>query len=139
MSRLAVSNLIAQPWSEHKALPVSQPSFQFTFQTENHVPFRAPMIGLVSRRILDHAHADITKVMGSPNGNAGISRMLRRRGLAPIGDRKRGIRHSHGFSIRTLRLSASLASGRKSSVARRRISEMTKRRWAARRKAAKKA
>ncbi len=62
----AVRNLIAHPFREHKAAAVAKLRFEFAGETEENVPFLAPMICEVAGRVLDHPHANRPEVASAP-------------------------------------------------------------------------
>src|SRR5665213_3721392 len=68
----AVGDLVAHAGFEREGAPVFQIGRQFAIDAEKDMPLLAPMIGDVTGRIVDHAHADIAEVSRPPRRYAGI-------------------------------------------------------------------
>jgi hypothetical protein len=68
----------------------------FALEAQQHVPLAAPVVGRVSRRVLDHAHADRAAMLRAPQGDARFARMLGRRDRAPVDRAKGNVVHLHG-------------------------------------------
>jgi hypothetical protein len=63
MRWLAIPNVIAHPRLKRKTSAVSQARFQFAFKAQKHMSLGAPVIRLVTRRVLDQAHANLAKIL----------------------------------------------------------------------------
>ena len=88
MRRVTITDVIAHSRLENKSPAISQASFQLPFKTQKHMSFGAPVIRLVPRRVLDHAHANRAKILGPPQRNSRIARMFGYRNFAPVGSRE---------------------------------------------------
>ena len=71
-----VSHLITHPGFEDKGAAVGQFGMEFTLDAQQDMPLDAPMIGDLARRIIDHAHPEIAKLAGTPQGMAALARVL---------------------------------------------------------------
>jgi hypothetical protein len=91
----AVGNLIALARSQSEAVAIGQCGFDFTLETQNHVPLGTPMIGRVSSRIFHHPNPNLADVLGSPERHTSFAGMLRRSHLCPIRNRQRKSGHLH--------------------------------------------
>jgi hypothetical protein len=84
--RIAVADLIALALLQDESLPIAQLDIQHTAEAEHHVALRAPVIGEVTGRVLDHAHPDFAEVPGSPKRKSRLAGMLRGRDPGPVRD-----------------------------------------------------
>src|SRR5690242_4044928 len=83
-----IRNLVAHSGPECEAAPVLQLGLQLTCDTQEHVSLRAPVVGKVTRRVLDHPYPDGTELLSPPIGHALFAGLLGRLNRAPIGDGK---------------------------------------------------
>ncbi len=95
MTWLAVTHVIAHPGLQSKRPPIGQPRLQFPIQAQQYMPLRAPVIRLVIRRILHHAHANLSKHLRPPQRFTAVARVLGHRYLAPVSRRERRLSHFH--------------------------------------------
>ena len=65
-----VADLIARTWFKYKVASVFQLGMKLAVETEQYMPLRAPMIGQISRTVLDHPYPDIAELAGFPVSNA---------------------------------------------------------------------
>ena len=91
----AVGNLIAHAWRENIFSAVFELGMELTFQTQEDVAFRAPVIRKITRRIFNHAHAQSPKHTGLPISDALLARMLGLVNLGPIGNAEAKIIYLH--------------------------------------------
>jgi hypothetical protein len=70
-----VGDLIAHAWFENELPTVLELGVQLALETQENVPFHAPVVSQVTRRILDHADADAAEVLGTPVGDACLTFM----------------------------------------------------------------
>src|ERR1700676_2058897 len=103
MRWVAIPDVIAHPRLKCKNPSVSQARFQLAFKTQKHMSLGAPVIRLVPRRILDHAHANLAKILGSPSRLASITTMFGYRNSAPVRRRESRGSHFHVPSIAAIR------------------------------------
>jgi hypothetical protein len=61
-----IGDLIAHAGFENKLATVFELSVQLAGETEENVSLDAPMVSQVTWRVLDHADADVPKVLGAP-------------------------------------------------------------------------
>jgi hypothetical protein len=99
MRRITIPDVIAHPRRKCKSPPISQTRFQFPLKTQKHVSLCAPVIRLIPRRILDHAHANLAKFLRPPQRNSRIPGMFGYRNPTPIGYRESTGSHFHVPSI----------------------------------------
>src|ERR1700686_984051 len=100
---VAVSDVVAHPRLQRKSPAISQARFQFAFEAQKHVSLGAPMIRLVSRRILNHAHANLAEILRPPQRLPSIASMFGYWNFTPVGSRESRGRHFHVPSIAALR------------------------------------
>jgi hypothetical protein len=62
----AIRDLIAHARRECEHAAVSQCGAEFAFETQQYMPFLAPVIGEITRRVLDHPHAEFAEPLGAP-------------------------------------------------------------------------
>jgi hypothetical protein len=65
MRLIVVGDLIAHAGPEAKRAAISQFGVQLAFEAQEDMPFHAPVIGQVSRGVLNHAHTDAAEIAGS--------------------------------------------------------------------------
>src|SRR5258708_7789545 len=73
MLAVVVRHLIAHAGRQLERAPVLQVRHQLAVDAENDVALGAPVIGDVTRRIVDEAHPDVAELPGPPGGNAGVA------------------------------------------------------------------
>src|ERR1700681_1590771 len=95
MRWVAISDVIAHPRLQCKSPAVSQACFQFAFKAQKHMSLRAPVIRLVPRRVLDHAHTNLAKILRPPQRLSRITSMFGYRNFTPIGCRESRGGHFH--------------------------------------------
>ena len=62
----AIGDLVAHAGLEDVVSSILQLRGQFALNAEENVALVAPMVGLVARRILQQAHADVAELAGPP-------------------------------------------------------------------------
>ena len=78
---------------------VGEDGFQFSLQTKDYMPFRAPVICRISGRVFHHPDWYFSEGLRSPQRHAILARMLRRRHLSPVGGDEGKPTHLHQWSI----------------------------------------
>ena len=73
-----IRDLIAHAGAELKATAIVELGLESASETEENVPFLAPMVGAVARRVLNHPDANRTEFAGTPAGSAGFAGILNR-------------------------------------------------------------
>src|ERR1700722_4128128 len=68
-------------------------------QAQQHMALLTPVIRQVPRRILDHTHANVTKIQRPPVGDTGLAWVRCRLYFRPVRDREWKSWDSHSFSI----------------------------------------
>jgi hypothetical protein len=96
---LAVAHVIALSGFEAKAGAVFQLDVESAGEAEQDVSLAAPVVGEVSGRVFDHAHAEVAVLFGAPGGVSCIAGMLGRGDLGPVGDGHGSEGHVHGKSV----------------------------------------
>ena len=86
-----VGHLVTHAGFEHEAASVGEFGVQLSFDAEQDVPLRAPVIGEVAGRILDHANAEGTELAGAPECLAAFAPMFGRRDRGPVGRSERDV------------------------------------------------
>lgn len=76
MWRIAIADVIALSGLKGELFAISQLDINLAAKTKNHVILRAPVIGNVAGRVLNHAHADVAKAPGLPKSKSGLAGML---------------------------------------------------------------
>jgi len=71
-----VCNLITHPWLQRKTAAVLELGMQLARGTQNNVSLRTPMIGDVTGRVIDHAHANCSELLSAPISNASPAGVL---------------------------------------------------------------
>jgi hypothetical protein len=99
MRRFAVRNLTTHAGSQCKTSAIGKRGLEFALHTKHYVPFGTPMIGGIAGRVFDHPHANLARILGSPEGGAGLTGMFGRRDLSPVRNRMRKAGHLHETSI----------------------------------------
>lgn len=94
-----VGDLVGDARSQSKPASILQFRVEFPLKAEQHVPFRAPVVREVTRRIFNHAYADRTKVLSSPISHARFTRVFCQFDLCPVGNNKRKIRDLHSLRL----------------------------------------
>ena len=101
MAWLTIRSLVTLARLQRKPPSIRDLGFQHAFQAKNYVPFRAPVIGLVARRVFHHPHADFGEVLRSPKCRARFAGVFGWRDRAPVGGGESESVHLHGGSIVT--------------------------------------
>src|SRR5450755_1699865 len=99
MRRFAVRNLVTHAGSQFKTSAIGKRGLEFAPHTKHYVSFGTPMIGGIAGRVFDHPHANLARILGSPEGGAGLTGMFGRRDLSPVRNRMRKAGHLHETSI----------------------------------------
>src|SRR5690348_15982455 len=92
-----VGNLIAHAWPKHERAAVGELGVQLAFEAEKDVPFDAPVILAITRRILDHAHADIAERLRAPVRDTLFAGVLGWFDAGPVGGAERDGGDVHGI------------------------------------------
>src|SRR5471030_889033 len=91
-----IAHLVTHPGREGELAAVFQLRVQLPFQTQQHMPAPAPMIGQVTGRVFDHAHTGGAEVARAPQGIAGDAWVQFRFEGGPVGGGKRDGGQFHG-------------------------------------------
>src|SRR5690242_12371314 len=79
-----VRHVVAHARAQREAAAIREPRFELAFEAQQEVPLRAPVIGRVSRGVLEHAHAHVTEAARAPARLASDARMRGGFHLAPV-------------------------------------------------------
>lgn len=81
----AVGDLVAHARRKDEAAPIRKLGVQFAFQAQQDMALAAPVVGQITRGVLDHAHADGAKLAGAPVSAAGFAWMQGGFNSRPVG------------------------------------------------------
>lgn len=98
--RIAVADVIALVGPQREALSILQFHFERSGEAIENVSLGAPVVGAISGGVLDDAHANIGKILRSPQGKSCVATVTSGFEAGPVGDGHRQRRHFHGESIR---------------------------------------
>lgn len=99
MRLCAVRDLIAHAGRKLIDASIGKLGAQVPTQAQHDVPLLTPMVSGIVGRVFDHAHAERAEMPRAPGGNAGVTGVLRRCDLRPIGDPERNIGELHAGQI----------------------------------------
>lgn len=83
-----IRDLVAHSRCQCEFSAVFEFSDEFALDAQQDVAFDAPVIGEITRRVLDHAHPDIAKMPGTPVSQAGFTLVLGGFNQRPVGGAK---------------------------------------------------
>lgn len=89
---------------QHKFLAIFEPDGEFSFQDEQDMTSRAPMVRLEAGRVFDHANPNIPCFKCATERCACLAPVFDRGKLAPIGDCKHEALDIHDRHIRKSRI-----------------------------------
>src|SRR5687768_9837518 len=89
MGEIAVGDLVALALLQDHSPAVGQLGVQFAIEHQQHMALLAPVVGQVTRRVLDDAHPDVVESARAPVGLAGLAGMLGALHAFPVGRAKR--------------------------------------------------
>ena len=92
----AVGHVVAHAGSQRESSTVGEFGLEFTFEAEQEMTFRAPMVRKVPGGVFEHAHAYVAEVPRAPMGNAGFACVFCPIHGAPVDDAERQVRDLHG-------------------------------------------
>ena len=95
MAGLAIGCLISFAGFQGEMFSVCQSGLQFSLQTEDYMPFLAPVISRISGGVFDHPDSYFSEGLGSPHRYAIFAEMLGRRDLSPVGGDEGEATHHH--------------------------------------------
>jgi hypothetical protein len=101
-----VRNLVAHAGSQREPAPVRELGLELALDAEEDVALHAPMVREVSRGVLDDAHADAPEGSRPPVRAPGLTFVLGRLDLAPVGRTEWNARHVHDWLLREMRFRA---------------------------------
>lgn len=84
MGWVTITNLVGLPFLEAQTRSVSHFNVEKATQTQNDVPLGTPVIRHISRRVLDHSHADIAECAGPGAHPSSFTGKLRKSDLRPV-------------------------------------------------------
>jgi len=90
-----VRDLIAHAGSKLNAATIAQFGVESAGETQENVPFLAPMVRAVIGRVLHHANPNRAELACAPVRRAGFTGMLRRGDRRPVGDTKWDVSDLH--------------------------------------------
>lgn len=90
-----VRHLIAHARRQAKRSAIRQPGFEFPGDTEQNMTLVTPVIGLISRRVLNQAHPDRAELPGTPSRHADLTRVLGGLDFFPVSNPKWNVVQMH--------------------------------------------
>ena len=90
-----VSDLVAHAGFQGELSAVLKFGDEFPFKAKQDVAFRAPMVGQITSRILDHANPDGAELASAPQGRTGFAFVHCWLDLRPVCDAKGNVRDIH--------------------------------------------
>src|SRR5688572_16922810 len=97
-----VGDLVTHAGAEHELASVLQLGVQLAFDAEQDVSLAAPVVRDITRRVLDHAHADAAEIASPPVCSTSITRVRRRLDRRPVRGAEWNVIHLHPASIPSL-------------------------------------
>lgn len=94
-----VRDLIAHAGFQGELSSVLKFGDQLSFQAKQDVAFRAPMVGKITCRVLDHANPDGAELASAPQGCTGFALLFCRFDQRPVGGAKGNVSDNH-WSLR---------------------------------------
>ena len=73
-----IGDLVTHPGLEHKGPSIRQLGMQLAFEAEQNMSFDAPVIGQITRRVLDHAYTNLATAGGAPVSHTALPAMFNR-------------------------------------------------------------
>ncbi len=92
---IAVADLITLVGTQREAAAILELDFERAREAEEHMPFGAPVVGTVSRRVLENTHSNIAEILSAPEGESGFPGMATGLELSPVGGAHGQRRHLH--------------------------------------------
>ena len=96
-----VRHLVTRARGEDEGSAILKFGVQFTFKTQEDVPFAAPVVCQVAGRVFHHPHADAAKLLRPPCGNAGFTLVFSGFDLHPIRGAKGDVIYVHQIPLFT--------------------------------------
>ena len=95
MGLCPVRDVVTHPGAKNDHSAILQLRMQFTSATQQQMTFLTPVIRAIADRIVNHAHANLTKLPRTPDSDPGLARILDPRDRLPIDRLERDILQSH--------------------------------------------
>jgi hypothetical protein len=95
--RIAIAHVIALVRTQREALAVAQFDVQRSGEAIKNVSLGAPVIGVISGGVLDDAHANVGKILGSSQGKSCVATVESGFEVGPVGDGHRQRRKKDGL------------------------------------------
>ena len=99
MGERAVGHLVALAGLQHDRAAVGQLGREFPLQHQQDMALLAPVVGEITRRVLDHAHPDVVEGLRAPVRLAGLAGVLGARHGRPVGRAEGDVEHQHGRDL----------------------------------------
>lgn len=80
-----IGDLVTHPRRQREDAAIREFGAQLAFETQQDMPFAAPVICEIASRILDHAHADIAELSRTPARETLFTAVFRLVNLRPVG------------------------------------------------------
>ncbi len=91
----SIGHLVAHARLERERAAVLEIGVQFAVDAKKDVALLAPMVGDVTRRVVDHPHADLAELPGAPGRRSGFAAMRGRLDAGPVGGAERDVADLH--------------------------------------------
>src|SRR6187431_1736175 len=94
--------LVAHAGLQDKSSTVFELGMKLAFSAQDDVPFDAPVIREIARRVFDHAYADDSEMLRAPVGEAALAFVLGRLDFRPVSGSEWNVRHLHCCFLRAI-------------------------------------
>jgi len=95
----AISHLVAGSGLQHELSAIGEFGVKLAFQAEQDVALRAPVVGQIARRVIDHPNPDGSELTGSPGGDAPFPGMLNRLDGRPFSGAEGNVVNLHSLVV----------------------------------------
>ena len=95
----AVGHLIAHTRRQNIPPSISEFGVQLALQAKENMTLGAPLVGELTRGILDHAHPDCAELPGSPEGSTTLAGVLHWRDRRPVGGAEGNVTDLHALNF----------------------------------------
>ena len=94
-----VGHLVAHTRRQDIPPSVSEFGMQLALQAKENMTLGAPVVGEVTRGILDHAYSDRAELPGTPERATALARVLLRRDRGPVGGTEGNVTDLHALNF----------------------------------------
>jgi hypothetical protein len=94
-----VTDLICHAWLEDEVATILKFGSEFSVNAEKHMAFDTPVVGQITRRVLNHPNTDTPEIPSAPVGQPTFTFVLGPFDLRPVGCAKRNLVDFHSGSF----------------------------------------